>query len=136
MRKEKESFDIAKNHLKYCLQSAKKIITLLFMANFQFWEFLVPWRQRMEWGIKLLSAEFRNELICFPKLDILVVKLIIGACFYGICVFHDSSSLVSREACQNLYDMCLYYKDFKASKPYIFVFKQFFARPIECSDVS
>lgn len=31
--------------------------------------------------------------------------------------------------------MCLYYKDFKALEPYIFVFKQFSACPVECSDV-
>lgn len=80
-------------------------------------------------------AIHRIGLVCFPKVDILVVKLIIGTCFCGGCVCHDSSSLVSREACQNLCDMCLYYKDFKASKPYIFVFKQFSARPVECSDM-
>lgn len=36
---------------------------------------------------------------------------------------------------KNLCDMCLYYKDFKVSEPYIFVFKQFSACPVECSDV-
>lgn len=36
---------------------------------------------------------------------------------------------------KNLCDMCLYYKGFKVSEPYIFVFKQFSARPVECSDV-
>lgn len=50
-------------------------------------------------GEKCISIHWIG-LICFPKLDVLVVKWIIGACFSGICVVPDSSSLLSREACQ------------------------------------
>lgn len=74
-------------------------------------------------------------LICFSKPGILIMKLLIGAYFYESCIFHGSSSLVSWEVCQNLHDICLCYKDFKASQPYIFDFQQFSACPVECSDV-